>query len=84
LEIAQASLLLTRPIWLFAKINVYISNRQFKDMAQRGYTSTGWFIGFKLHLVISDKGEIISFKLTRGNVADNNENLLISLCKDLF
>jgi hypothetical protein len=59
-------------------------HRQFKDIAQRGYTSTGWFFGFKLHLVISDKGEIISFKLSRGNVADNNENLLISLCKDLF
>ncbi len=59
-------------------------HRQFKDIAQRGHTSTGWFFGFKLHLVINDKGEIISFKLTRGNVADNNENLLISLCKDLF
>ncbi len=59
-------------------------HRQFKDIAQRGHTSTGWFFGFKLHLVINDKGEIISFKLTKGNVADNNENLLISLCKDLF
>jgi hypothetical protein len=59
-------------------------HRQFKDIAQRGYTSAGWFFGFKLHLVISDKGEIISFKLSRGNVADNNENLLMSLCKDLF
>ncbi len=59
-------------------------HHQFKDIAQRGYTSTGWFFGFKLHLVINDKGEIISFKLTRGNVADNNENLLISLCKNLF
>jgi len=59
-------------------------HRQFKDIAQRGHTSTGWFFGFKLHLVINDKGEIISFKLTRGNVADNNENLLLSLCKDIF
>ncbi|HLL43091.1 MAG TPA: transposase [Segetibacter sp.] len=32
----------------------------------------------------NDKGEIISFKFTRGNVADNNENLLISLCEKLF
>lgn len=59
-------------------------HRQFKDIAQRGHTSTGWFFGFKLHLIINDKGEIISFRLTRGNVADNNENLLISLCKTLF
>lgn len=59
-------------------------HRQFKDIAQRGHTSTGWFLGFKLHVIINDKAEIISFQLTRGNVADNNENLLIKLCKDLF
>lgn len=59
-------------------------HRQFKDIAQRGHTSTGWFFGFKLHLIINDKAEIISFQLTRGNVADNNENLLIKLCKDIF
>lgn len=59
-------------------------HRQFKGIAQRGHTSTGWFFGFKLHIIINDKGEIISFQLTRGNVADNNENLLIKLCKDLF
>lgn len=59
-------------------------HRQFKDIAQRGHTSTGWFFGFKLHIIINDKAEIISFQLTRGNVADNNENLLIKLCKDLF
>lgn len=59
-------------------------NKVFKDFAQRGRTSTGWFYGFKLHLVINDKAEILSFQLTKGNVADNNENLLIQLCKDLF
>jgi Transposase DDE domain len=59
-------------------------HRQFKGIAQHGHTSTGWFFGFKLHLIINDKAEIISFQLTRGNVADNNENLLISLCKKIF
>jgi hypothetical protein len=59
-------------------------HRQFKGIAQYGHTSTGWFFGFKLHLIINDKAEIISFRLTRGNVADNNENLLISLCRKIF
>ena len=59
-------------------------HRQFKDIAQRGHTSVGWFYGFKLHLIINDKAEIISFQLTKGNVADNNENLLLKLCKDIF
>lgn len=59
-------------------------HKQFKDIAQRGHTSIGWFYGFKLHLIINDKAEIISFQLTKGNVADNNENLLIKLCQDIF
>lgn len=59
-------------------------HKQFKGIAQSGHTSTGWFYGFKLHLIINDKAEIISFQVTRGNVADNQENLLIKLCKDIF
>lgn len=30
----------------------------------------GWFYGFKLHLVINDKGEIIQWQLTPGNIDD--------------
>ena len=30
----------------------------------------GFFFGFKLHLIINDKGEIISFCITPGNVDD--------------
>ena len=30
----------------------------------------GWFYGFKLHLVINEKGEIIQWMLTPGNVDD--------------
>ena len=30
----------------------------------------GWFYGFKLHLVINDRGEIILWRLTPGNVDD--------------
>ena len=32
----------------------------------------GWFFGFKLHLIINDKGEIIFFFLTKGNVDDRD------------
>ena len=34
----------------------------------------GWFFGFKLHLIINDKGEILNFMFTPGNV-DNREPL---------
>ena len=45
-------------------------NKVFKGIAQRGKTSTGWFYGFKLHLVFNDEGELLNFRLTRGNVDD--------------
>lgn len=45
-------------------------NKVFKGLARRGKTTAGWFYGFKLHLIINDKGEILAFQLTPGNVAD--------------
>ena len=45
-------------------------HRVFKGLADRGKSSTGWFYGFKLHLVINHLGEIINLKLTSGNVHD--------------
>ena len=46
------------------------SHRVFADMAQRGKTSMGWFFGFKLHLVVNDRGELLACQLTLGNVDD--------------
>lgn len=52
------------------------SNRVFEGIARKGKTSMGWFYGLKIHLTINNLGEIISFALTSGNVADNNHALL--------
>jgi hypothetical protein len=60
------------------------SNKVFSGMAKRGKTSTGWFYGFKLHLVINECGEIVSFMLTPGNVADNNGPVVKKLVKRCF
>ena len=46
------------------------SHKVFKDLAQRGVSSTGWFYGFKVHLVISDCGELLAVMFTPGNVDD--------------
>ena len=32
----------------------------------------GWFFGFKLHLIVNEVGEILSFQITQGNVSDIN------------
>lgn len=54
-------------------------HRVHKGIAKRGKSSTGWFFGFKLHLIINHLGEIVLFQLSPGNVADNNHNLLESI-----
>lgn len=46
------------------------SHKVFAGLAKRGKTSTGWFFGFKLHLVINDRGELLNALLTPGNVDD--------------
>lgn len=45
-------------------------HRQFADTAQRGKTSTGWFYGFKLHVVVSECGELLNWFITPGNTDD--------------
>jgi hypothetical protein len=45
-------------------------HRVFRVDARRGKTSVGWFYGFKLHLVVNDRGELLAFCLTPGNVDD--------------
>lgn len=52
--------------------------------AERGQCSIGWFYGFKLHLIINDKGEILSFYLTKGNVDDRNLRHMTDMTKEIF
>lgn len=45
-------------------------HRTFAGIAQRGKNSMGWFFGFKLHLVVNDRGQLLACRLTAGNVDD--------------
>jgi hypothetical protein len=45
-------------------------NKVFKDIATVGKSTMGWFYGFKLHLVVNEKGDILNFIITQGNVDD--------------
>jgi hypothetical protein len=45
-------------------------HKVFRGSAGRGQTSIGWFYGFKLHLIINDRGEILSCYVTAGNCDD--------------
>lgn len=59
-------------------------HKTFKNIAQKGQCSLGWFYGFKLHLIINDKGEILDFILTPGNVDDREPLKNMDLHKRIF
>lgn len=64
--------------------NRRIHNHQvFVEYASRGKSSTGWFYGLKVHLVINQAGQLVSFLFTSGNVADNNHEVLRHLLANL-
>lgn len=44
----------------------------------------GWFFGFKLHLIINDREELLSFYLTKGNVDDRNVQVMTAITKEIF
>ena len=58
------------------------SHKVMAEFAGRGKTSTGWFYGFKLHLVINDQGELLNVCFTPGNVDDRKP--VPKLSKQLF
>ncbi len=44
------------------------SHKVFRGSAERDKSSTGWYYGFKLHLAVNEKGEILGFYVTAANV----------------
>jgi hypothetical protein len=46
------------------------NHKVFKGIATTGKSTMGWFHGFKLHIIINDKGEILNFTITQANVDD--------------
>lgn len=56
-------------------------NRVFQKLATRGKTTMGWFYGFKLHLIVNHVGELLSFKITKGNTDDRVP--VINLCNKI-
>jgi len=57
-------------------------HRVFEGAAARGKTSMGWFYGFKLHVIINSRGELLSIQLTPGNIDDRKP--VPDLCQGLF
>lgn len=59
-------------------------HKVFQSLATKGKGTMGWFYGFKLHLVINDKGEILSYYLSKANTDDRNLRVINCLVKTIF
>lgn len=59
-------------------------HKTFKNTATKGQCSLGWFFGFKLHLIINDKGELLDFMLTQANVDDREPLRNLDFHKRIF
>ena len=56
---------------LYACNNKLITqNKVFMDIAKVGKSTMGWFYGFKLHIIVNDKGELLDFIITQANIDD--------------
>ena len=70
------------PRWRSVITHRIAQHKVFAGLAQRGKTSTGWFFGFKLHLLVNDRGELLNFALSPGNTDDRRP--VPTLVKHLF
>jgi hypothetical protein len=60
------------------------SHKVFSGIAQRGHCSIGWFFGFKLHLIINEKGELLNFVITLANVDDRESLVAGKMLKNIW
>lgn len=86
-EATGISFIDSTPIRVCKNKRIY-RNKVFKGIAQRGKSTVGYFYGFKLHLIVNDKGEILNFVITPANVDDReplkDKNFIKNLSGKLF
>ena len=59
-------------------------HKTFEEFAGKMKSTLGWFYGFKLHLIINDKGGLLDFLLTPGNVDDRASLKYMNSHKRIF
>ena len=59
-------------------------HKVFKGIAMRGKCSMGCFFGFKLHLIINEKGEILNFMFTPGDIDDRETLKIRNFVKEIY
>lgn len=57
-------------------------HKTFKDSAQKSKSTMGWFFGFKLHIIVDQKGQLMNALLDSARVDDRAA--LLKMCQNLF
>ena len=60
------------------------ANKVFREIATVGKSTMGWFYGFKLHLMVNDKGEVLDFVITQAHVDDRTPLKTDNFLKKIF
>jgi len=68
-EITGISFIDSTPIRVCKNKRIF-NHKVFEGIATRGKSTMGFFFGFKLHIIINDKSEIIDFVITPANTDD--------------
>ncbi len=58
-------------------------NKIFEGLTKVGKSTMGYFFGFKLHIVINDKGELLNFVISPSNIDDRKPLKIPSFIKAL-
>jgi len=66
------------------KNNRIFNHKVFEGIATRGKSTMGYFFGFKLHIVVSDTGEILDFVITPGHIDDRTPLKDSNFLKNIF
>lgn len=60
------------------------NNKVFKGIANVGKSTMGWFYGFKLHIIINDKGELLDFLISQASTDDRTPIKQDNFLKKIF
>lgn len=60
------------------------NNKVFKAIANTGKSTMGWFYGFKLHIIINDKGELLDFLISQASTDDRTPIKQDNFLKKIF
>ncbi len=60
------------------------NHKVFEGLAQRGYCSLGFFFGFKVHLIVTETGQIVNFMISSANIDDRKPLQVKGFIKKLW